>query len=780
MKKSLLLLALIVGVCRLNACGGGGGLTQTDVATHFSVAGPPNATAGTVFSLTVSALDASNKVVATYSGTAHFTSSDGQALLPGNSTLTNGTVTFTAVTLNTTGNQTVTATDTVNPSITGTSQSITVSPATAPVPFINQPLSPGAVIPGGSSFTLTVNGTGFVSGSVVHWDGSARATNFFSSSKLTAIVLATDVATFNSASITVVNPAPGGGTSNVVFFEITRPTSSVAMSTPSEFTLGNSSRLVAAGDFNGDGKLDLVVANSADNNVSVFLGKGDGTFQPAVNYSVGSSPFSAATGDFNGDGKLDLVVSNSADNNVSVLLGRGDGTFLAALNYGAGTNPTSVVVGDFNGDGKLDLATANGGSNDVSVLLGNGDGTFQSAVNYGAGAQAHSLAVGDFNGDGSLDLAVANYGANNISVLLGNGDGTFRVAVEYNAQTQPISVAVGDFNGDGKLDLAVPDLGQDTVSVFLGNGDGTFQPAVTYNTGSGPSSVSVGDFNGDGSLDLAMPSLRSGVSVLLGNGDGTFQPAVNFSDASNDFGTDSVAVGDFNRDGRLDMAIANSTISKISVLLQPGLVSGPGAILSSTSLTFATQPIGTISQPQAVVLNNYGSATLTISSIAASNNFNQTDDCGPSLSAGANCTISITFTPTQQDNMSGTLSVTDNAPDSPQTVTLKGAGTIVKVVPTSMLFGCHPGISCPPRPQTATVTNIGSTPVTITSIAIAAIPGTGPFSQTNTCPMSLGAGQSCTITVRVHSPPTYGSGHVLISDNGGASPQTISLSYVEF
>src|SRR5215469_16765857 len=377
-------LLALMSLMAIAGCGGGSSSVLHGGATHFSVTGPANATAGMVFSVTVSALDSSNNVVATYSGTVHFTSSDGRASLPGNSTLTNGTATFTAVMLNTFGIQSITATDTANPSITGALQSITVSNATAPVPFIDQPLSPGAVTSGGSSFTVTVNGTGFVSGSVVHWDGSARATNFVNNSKLTATILATDVATFHSASITVVNPAPDGGTSNAVFFEITRPTSSVAMTTPSELTLGNLSRLVATGDFNGDGKLELVVANSADNNVSVLLGKGDGTFQPAVNYRVGSSPWSAAVGDFNGDGKLDLVVSNSGDNNVSILLGRGDGTFQAAMNYGAGTNPTLVVVGDFNGDGKLDLATANEGSNNVSVLLGNGDGTFRAAVDYSA------------------------------------------------------------------------------------------------------------------------------------------------------------------------------------------------------------------------------------------------------------------------------------------------------------------------------------------------------------------------------------------------------------
>src|SRR5207249_2665322 len=185
--------------------------------------------------------------------------------------------------------------------------------------------------------------------------------------------------------------------------------------------------------------------------VPVLLGKGDGTFQVAASYSAGSNPGSVAVGDFNGDGKTDLAVADygsffpATSGSVSVLLGRGDGTFQAAVDYGVGTNPVSVVVSDFNGDGKPDLAV---GGSPISVLLGNGDGTFQAPVNYGAQEYPSSIAVGDFNTDGKLDLVVANelsMGPNNytngsVSVLLGNGDGTFRSAVNYGAGVSPDSV----------------------------------------------------------------------------------------------------------------------------------------------------------------------------------------------------------------------------------------------------------------------------------------------------------------------------------------------------
>jgi hypothetical protein len=374
----------------------------------------------------------------------------------------------------------------------------------------------------------------------------------------------------------------------VAYFEITNAQPSLAFS-KTDYTADLGPASVAVGDLNGDGKLDLVVANFYGNDLSVMLGNGDGTFQPTVNHPAPGSPRGVALGDFNGDGVLDIVAALFNANQVSVLLGNGNGTFQAPVNYSTIGRGGQVSVGDFNGDGKLDLAVTNITSPDVAVLLGNGDGTFQGAVIYPTGATPATLAAADFNGDGKLDLAVGNNDGSNVSVLLGNGDGTFQLPVNYSVGSLPdISPVVGDFNGEGKLDLAVANDGNNNVSVLLGNGDGTFQAAVNYPAGSDPIWVSVGDLNGDGKLDLAVADRNfNNVSVLIGNGDGTFQAAVNYAlvGGAQPY---AVAFGDFNGDGRMDMVTANNGAASVSVFLQPPPAVGTG----NTGVLFITAGAG--------------------------------------------------------------------------------------------------------------------------------------------------------------------------------------------
>ena len=249
----------------------------------------------------------------------------------------------------------------------------------------------------------------------------------------------------------------------------------------------------------------------------------------------------------------------------------GDGTFGSATQFNTGISPLSIAAGDFNHDGNQDVWI--GGNGTGAVLLGNGDGTFQVPTLYQTDSNdggAFGVAVGDFDGDGFADIAAANFGSDTVGVLLNNGGGIFRDLATYPAGSGPDGLATADVNHDGKLDLIAPDMNSNSVSVLLGNGDGTFQALSSVTAGTGPSGVLVADLDGTGHLDLAIPDSKGdGVTVILGNGDGTFGKYYDFPSSSTNAqpGATSVAVGDFNGDGRLDLAVVNYNDSSVAILL---------------------------------------------------------------------------------------------------------------------------------------------------------------------------------------------------------------------
>jgi hypothetical protein len=673
--------------------------------------------------------------------------------------------------------------------VSGSTQTVSlVGAGDDPVPFINEPLVPTSAAPGGPAFTLTVSGTGFTSGATVGWNGEALATTFVSSEELKAAVPAANIALPGTAWVTVVNPG-SALVSNTASFPVrpSGPTVSFVSANGSPVAAGNGPVAIAVGDFDGDGKMDLAVANVNDADLTILLGNGDGTFTAAPSPATGIWPSGVAVGDFNGDGKLDLAVVNQDTDNVTILLGNGDGTFTAApVSPYVGSGPLSLAVGDFNGDGKLDLAVANWAGNSVSILLGNGDGTFISAFQTlatGSEPFLGSIAVGDFNGDGNLDLAVTNSGSNNVTILLGNGDGTFTPAASSPATGSfPDGIAVGDFNGDGKLDLAVTNSHSDTLTILLGNGDGTFTPApVSPATGGSPCSVVVGDLNGDGKLDLAVVNFDSTVTILLGNGDGTFTPAPPYQYTGG--GPKALAIGDFNGDGALDLATANFMANNVSVLLQ--VLPAPVAELSPSSLTFGNQPVGTTSPSSAVTVTNKGTASLSFTSIAASGDFaiaasGTTCSTSAPVAAGSNCVIDLTFTPTAIGARSASLTLTDNSngvAGGTQTVALSGTGLApATLTPASSNFR-NVAINTPSRTQTFTLTNNLLTPLNISSIGFTG-PNYADFSQTNTCgtlPTSLAGGTSCTLSV-TFTPSVLGaeSATLTINDNAPAPSNTLT------
>jgi hypothetical protein len=328
------------------------------------------------------------------------------------------------------------------------------------------------------------------------------------------------------------------------------------MGGPSGLLLGS----VAVDDFDGDGIDDL--ANFALEEVTVALGRGDGSFRP-LSFSTAVSGSSFAVGEFNNDGRKDLAVTDS--DGVSILLGWGDGTFRGSWNYDLETGPRpinffsrpTVTRGEFNRDGIQDLAVAIPASpGKISVYLGNGDGSFRWLYDFAAPG-ASSLAVGEFNGDRIQDLVAASSGS--VAVFLGNGNGFFQPAGTFGSADGPF--IVGYLNADGFQDLAVVSQSASRISVFLGNGNGTFQAPMLFDTGApvrSPEirSVALGDFNSDGSQDLvATNGTARSVSVLLGNGNGTFRAPSIFDTGGVHV---SVAVGDFNSDRLQDLAVTGS------------------------------------------------------------------------------------------------------------------------------------------------------------------------------------------------------------------------------
>jgi FG-GAP-like repeat/Abnormal spindle-like microcephaly-assoc'd, ASPM-SPD-2-Hydin len=570
-----------------------------------------------------------------------------------------------------------------------------------PIPYLNQPVLPDSVVPGGPSFTLTVTGSEFVSGAHVNWNGSSRATTFVSGTQLTATILASDIAKPSTAFITVTNPSPGGGISNFQFLSITSLVSSPTFARTDESlgqNVGNTPSSPVLADFNGDGILDIAMAvydaagclecQTGSESICVALGVGDGTFHAPncfvvdSNFASGGEPAYPAlqAADMNGDGKIDLVYLDTIIGTLDVLLGNGDGTFQAPIKTTppSGTLNSFVAVGDFNNDGKLDVIALNflNPTYEVLEFLGNGDGTFSTPTVI-PGSGFTSAVAGDFNRDGNLDLAFL--GSSDIDLLLGNGDGTFQSPLTIPAPQG--SLSAGDFNNDGNLDLLVISQQETSnsyiASVFLGNGDGTFRaPKTSPAPSNGFYSVMLGDMNGDGNLDFVLGQYQA-ISVELGNGDGTFKAPISVQPASAFSG--AFLLGDFNRDGMMDILSINSgdiefmQLSPVTISLDiQGLF--PIAELSAPTLTFNDIGLGT-QQTMPVTLTNTGSAPLAISSISISGSpkadeLTQTNNCGSSLAANASCTITVTFFSLGGGNITASLLIADNASGSPQSVAI--------------------------------------------------------------------------------------------------------------
>jgi Bacterial Ig-like domain (group 3)/FG-GAP-like repeat len=408
---------------------------------------------------------------------------------------------------------------------------------------------------------------------------------------------------------------------------------------PVTFPAGVHPREVTVADFNNDGKPDLAVVNQGPSSsstsqisLSVLLGNGDGSFQPAVTTGIinggpgNGNAQSVAVGDFNGDGLADVALNTAgspANPAVEVLLGKGDGSFQPNhLILSVGQLPLSVAAGDFDRNGALDLVTANSNGT-LSLLLGNGDGTFRPRTDLAVGGSPRTVSVGDFNGDGLLDVVTAQQLTDTVSVLQGRGDGTFTPPLVFTASGvgfTPESMAVGDVNGDGRADLVIKSVsvGESDafqVGVLVSNGDGTFQaPLLGAAQPGGSGDLALGDFNGDGLIDAAVAdelgSPSGNLSVFAGNGDGTFQSLIRLDLLTGDDGPEGVAAADLNGDGLVDLVAANFSDSDDT----PGTV---GVLLNNSKAVIAAKTSTTLSTSSAtIVFGPRVTLTATVTSTA--------------------------------------------------------------------------------------------------------------------------------------------------------------------
>ncbi|CAF3306064.1 unnamed protein product [Rotaria sp. Silwood2] len=343
---------------------------------------------------------------------------------------------------------------------------------------------------------------------------------------------------------------------------------------PTNYAAGSGTYSVAVADLNRDTKPDIIGPNDMAGTISILLNRGDGTYNPQVVYTTGgtaSHPEGVTASDLNGDGNLDIIVANYGANNIGIFMGTGVGTYApqVAVATGAGSGPQAVAASDVNGDGNADIIVANFDGNKVGVFLGTGHGTFSPQVTYptDAGSRPRSVVVADLNDDNKGDIIVANREGSYVAVFFNKGDGTFYPQVKYStgAGSWPRSVVVADVNGDGTLDVIVANSRTNNVGIFLNKGDGTLATQTTLPTDPLPRAVTVADINDDGKIDILYISSANdnfGLYCNTGNGIFVLQGPYAVGAGSSPYG---IAAADLNGDGKIDIVVGNHGTNNVGV-----------------------------------------------------------------------------------------------------------------------------------------------------------------------------------------------------------------------
>jgi hypothetical protein len=554
------------------------------------------------------------------------------------------------------------------------------------------------------------------------------------------------------------------------------------------------------GDFNNDGNADIVT-----NTGVVLLGKGDGTFTSGIGISFAIDS-TLVLGDFNNDGRSDLVALSpvAAGTTLTLFLGRGDGTFpaqptisLPSTFISTGANNTNAAVGDFNGDGNLDIVAvgaiseggAGGYQDGFALALGNGLGGFSTPTTVAVptsniyASDGTSVVAADFDGDGKTDVATL-FDESNVIVQLSNGDGTFRLGASLPSQDtyspDEDTLLLGDFNHDGIPDLVainsdegLPISGQasvysivaltrrsQTVTASLSNvaitGTGSHDIQAAY-AGDGNNAASSSN-----TLALGAQAVATGLTLFANPTSSTFGQQVVLTATLSPYTSQGISTNGetimFSMGGNpVGSAQLNGGVAALNITSLPvgsdGIVAGfagdsnfapanslattvnvaqvntaPATTLSPASLNFSAQTVGTTATAQVVTLKNTGTGALTITSISATGDFAQTNTCGNSLSGGASCMVAVTFSPTDGGSRTGTLILVDTAADSPQTVTLTGTGATASVIPAaSSLTISAPGGSA------STALQLGGFTGTVSLTCVVMYQGQGTVSNPPTC-----------------------------------------------
>jgi hypothetical protein len=532
-------------------------------------------------------------------------------------------------------------------------------------------------------------------------------------------------------------------------------------SPPLIFGNGGRSALIAdQADINGDSKIDLVIPNFDSSTIGTLFGDGLGSFGaiPILdpgNPATGNRDIKVA--DVNNDGNPDIISTNNGENNFSTLLGNGTGGFAPATLTSTLGNPSGVVIADFNKNGALDVAIAARGGNQLQIFLGNGNGTFGAATNFASGGtQPSFLATGDLNNDTNLDIVMVNAVTNNARVYLGNGAGSFTPQTVFaTGGTNPQIPKLGDFDKDGDLDLVIGHIGGNPqlVTLFLGTNTGTFGAPVTLGSfvtpNAGPSEPVIADFNNDTNLDVAVGTNLQ-LRIFLGNGTGGFAAPMNFPHTA--IGVTQTKSGDFDKDGKLDIALVHSLTGGVDAsTVQILLGNGDGTFGTSAAFFAGANPsslsVGDFDKNSVddIVTNNLPGLGLFI------------NKCPPTL------------------NTTTTLSATPLSAAFGQSVTLSATVATVPpgAPPTGMVMFLDGATPLGSATLSAGTASISTSTLAIGSHSITAqYLGSGAFNSSTSAPVIVTVGQAATVTMVSSNlnPSIFGQSVTFTANVTGTNP----------